>query len=758
MSEQPDDANTKASRAALVKRCLKEIQAYERTFQPWTERGKKIVDRYAGKRRRPDEPAKMNILWSNVETLIPATFARVPQPEVSRRFKDHDPTGRVAALMLERCLEYEVQQYDDYASGMRNAVKDRFLPGRGVCWVRYEPKFRQEAVQVSEDAEPGATVDVIDYECTPVDYVHWKDFGHSCARTWEELKLVWRKVYMGYDELEKRFGKDVAMGTPLDTKPSDLTAKDEAAGLGRQVSKATIYELWDKDRKEVIWLSKARETALDIKPDPLELPDFFPCPRALLASLTTDSLIPIPDFTIYQDQADELDLICSRIDGLIKALKVVGVYDASSAELRRLLDEGFANQMIPVQKWTGFTEKGGLKGAVDFLPIDQVAAALLNAYEARDQIKAQIYELTGISDIIRGQSKASETATAQELKGRYASLRLRKMQEEVAKFAAEVLKLKAHIICTKYQPETIIKMSGAEQLPEAQKDPTIILRALELLKDNPTRQFRIEITSDSLTETDEEAEKQARVEFLTATGAFIEKAVQAAQFAPELMPLLGELLMFGVRGFKVGRSIEGAFDQAMSQMAQPKPPKPNPEVELKQQELAMKQQEGAQRLQMDQARGQHEAMLATQKTNAEIARDDMKAQHQMDLENRRFAQEEQMARLKLEADISLRQADQETNALLKSSAQKADQDLRAQDLEARQAEKQGAEQIQTAIKETGEAVAAMQDAIKGLEAISKAKRKLVFNAKGDVEGIDYEGIGMRKVEMENGEITGMGAL
>lgn len=747
----------------IVKRCLREITAYEKTYQPWTERGKKINDRYAGKsRRQTGGEAQMNILWSNVETLIPAVYAREPQPEVSRRFKDQDPVGRVAALMLERCLEYEVQQYGDYSSAMRNVVKDRFLPGRGVAWVRYEPRFKQEQLQVSEDAEEGAKtpepVDVIDYECAPVDYVHWKDFGHSCARTWEEVKLVWRKVYMSRDELEKRFGKDVALGTPLDMKPSDMSDKDAQSALGRQVSKATIYELWDKEGKQAIWLSKAREKPLDVKPDPLELDDFFPCGRPLYASLTTDSLIPIPDFSIYQDQADELDLICSRIDGLIKALKVVGVYDATAVGLRRILDEGFNSQMVPVDKWTAFQEKGGLKGAMEFIPIDQVAAALLQAYEARDQIKAQIYELTGISDIIRGQSQASETATAQELKGRYASLRLRRMQSDVASFAADVLKIKAQIICGKFQPETIIKMSGAEQLPEAQKDPQIIPAALALLKDDPTRQFRIEITSDSLTETDEEAEKAARVEFLTATGAFLEKSVAAAQVAPELLPLLGELLMFGVRGFKVGRTIEGAFDQAMSRLAQPKPPQVDPKLQIEQQKLQAQQAEAQQRMAMDQAKAQQDNALATQKMQAEIARDDRKAQHQMDLETRKFTHQEQMERLKLESDISLRQAGQETEHLLKASSQKADQDLRAKDQDAKQAERQGVAQMEAAIKEGGEAIAALQEAVDSLGGLLKAKRKLVYNAAGEPEGIEYEGIGVRKVESENGEITGMGAL
>lgn len=556
-----------------LKTILREIAAYERTYKKWEGRAEKVIKRYAGETIK-NNSAQFNILWSNVETLIPAVFARVPQPEVTRRYKDKDPVGRVASLILERCLEYEVQHYDDYKASMTLAVKDRFLPGRGVCWVRYEPKFQDEQVQVSDDAEE--RVETIDYECAPVDYVHWKDFGHSCARTWEEVKLVWRKVYMSREELAERFGESVANNTPLDQSASEMTTRDEQQ---RQVPKATVYEVWSKDEGKVIWLTKGREKSLDVRDDPLGLREFWPCPKPLFATTTTDSIVPIPDFTIYQDQADELDLICQRIDGLVRALKVTGVYDASQTSLRRLLDEGTNGVMIPVDSWSVFSERGGVKGMMEMVPLDTVAGALLQLYTARDQIKAQIYEITGLSDIIRGQSDASETATAQEIKGRFASLRLKKMQEDVARFAADVLRIKAQIICKQFQPQTILLMSGAEQMGEP---PEIVFAALQLLKQDELRGFRVEITSDSMTQTDEEAEKRSCIEFLSAAGQFIEKAVQIATVAPPFMPLLGEMLMFAVRGFKVGRSIEGAFDQAMAQIMAPKPPpQPDPFMQEK---------------------------------------------------------------------------------------------------------------------------------------------------------------------------------
>lgn len=605
-----------------LKALLKEISAYERTFKRWEERAQKIVKRYTGETTKASAPT-FNILWSNVETLVPAVFARVPQPEVTRRFKDRDPVGRVASLILERALEFEVQHYDDYKNAMLNSVKDRFLGGRGVSWVRYEPRFKQEQLQISEDSEE--SFEALDYECAPVDYVHWKDFGHQCARSWEEVKIVWRKVYLSYDELVARFGEEVADGTPLDQKQME---SERSSDISKTASKATIYEVWHKGENVVVWLSKGREEPLDVREDPLGLEEFWPCPRPLYASMTTDSLIPIPDFSVYQDQADELDLIVGRIDGLIRALKVVGVYDAGQMSLRRLLDEGSNGTMIPVDSWAAFSDKGGLKGSVDFMPLDQVARALLGLYQARDQIKAQIYEISGISDLLRGESKASETATAQELKGRFASLRLRKMQEEVARFAKDLLAIKAQVICNQFSPETILQMSGAQGMNE---DPQIVMQAIELLKSENVRQFRIEITSDSLTQTDEQAEKQDRIEFLGATSQFLEKAVGAAAAAPELMPLMGELLLFAVRGFKVGRSVEGAFDAAMAQMSAPKPPQPNPaemamqaEMQVQQAKMQQEGQAAAAKLQLERERMQMDMQTEAARLEAQKIIEDMR--------------------------------------------------------------------------------------------------------------------------------------
>ena len=665
-----------------VDKWLNIISQYDNEFKKWEARSAKIVKRYRDDNRsqHTNETAKFNILWSNVQTLIPAVYAKLPKAVAARRFGDNDPVGRVAGSLIERALDFEIEHYPDFRSTMKHAVEDRFLGGRGVAWVRYEPHVRQldmpeDGLQVTEDVENEAAEgqtpegtpkpesqdytagetepqEEIEYECAPTDYVHWKDFGHSVARTWEEVTCVWRWVYMTRDALTERFGAKMAKSIPLDSGSETLATYGQST---KERTRAKICELWDKESGKVYWLSKNCPNLIDERDDPLELDQFFPCARPLYSTTTSDSLIPVPDFVIYQDQANELDILSDRIDGLVKALRIRGVYDASQPALQRLLTEGDNNTLIPVDKWMAFSEKGGLKGSIDILPIDMLASALLNCYRARDDIKGQIYEITGISDIIRGQTSASETATAQQIKGQYAGLRLRSMQEEVALFASELIRLKAQVICTKFQPQTILLYAAAGQMtPE---DQQMIPQAIQLMQDNPLRNFRIEVDADSLVQLDEQQNKKDRVEFLTAFGGLLREALPVGQSSPELIPMLVEVMKFGISGFKQAKPIEGTLDAALDQLkekqkqaaANPQPAPPNPEM----MKIQAQQQSDQMRVQADtqsaQAKMQVDIQMTQAKAQADMQVEQMKMQHAAQLEQQKLQFDGQLKNMEMQA-------------------------------------------------------------------------------------------------------------
>lgn len=612
-----------------------QLDLAKKTDEKWLERSKKIVKRYRDERDQSFHTGekKYNILWSNIRTMLPAVYAKKPEAVAERRYKDQDPVGRCASEIIQRCLQYEIDNCPDYDTGLRNAILDRLLSGRGVAWVRFEqaePLESVEEAQISDDVESE-----YNYEKSPVDYVYWEDFRHSPARTWEEVAWVARRVYLSREEGVERFGKEFEK-VPLTHQPIGIDEAKEMPDNGDSLKKAKVWEIWDKASKTAIWIAESYPYILDERADPLQLDQFFPCPKPLFATLSTDTLVPVPDFAQYQDQAYELDEITNRISMLVKACKVVGVYDASQTGVQRMLNEGVDNTLIPVDNWAAFGEKGGVKGVVDWLPLDVIVSTLNELYKAREAAKQVIYEVTGLSDIIRGASVASETATAQQIKSQYASLRLKEMQQDVALFASELLRRKAQVMCKFYRPETLVMMSGMQTSQDAQYIP----QAIQLLQ-SEYKSFRIEVASDSLVELDEAEEKASRLEFLGAASNFLKEAVPAAQQVPELAPVLGEMLLFGIRSFKAGRTLEGSFEAALQSLQQkaqqPQEPKPDPEM--------MKiQQQG----QIEQARLQLEAQktqLEQQKAEIEIQAKAQEAQLKAQLEQAKIESEAQKAAL-----------------------------------------------------------------------------------------------------------------
>tara|TARA_R110000868_G_scaffold72156_3_gene210466 strand:- start:409 stop:2628 length:2220 start_codon:yes stop_codon:yes gene_type:complete len=636
-----------------------QLSQAQASSEKWETRGKKVVKRYRDERDAIEgQRKKFNILWSNVQVLTPSLYGRPAKPEVTRRYNDQDPIGRLASVMLERVVEYEVEQFPDYDAAMKGCVEDRLLPGRGMAWVRYDPTITKvDAIPegAGEDGQITAAVpesEQVDAARSPIDYVYWLDFLHSPARTWDEVWWVARWVYMTRDEGIDRFG-DVFKNVPCD---SDEPSKDTTQKKASLDKKAKVAEIWDKRTGRVCWVAHGYPQQLDEKDDPLQLEGFFPCPRPLFATTTNGSLIPIPDFCEYEDQANELDSLTNRISMMVKAVKAVGVFNGEFKELTRLLSEGIDNKLFPVTAWAALAEKGGLKGAVDLMDITVILKALEQLYISRESVKQTIYEVMGISDILRGASNAQETLGAQQMKANFGSLRLRCSQSDVARFAADLFRLKAQIVCKFYPPELIVEMSGVMNMDEG-KDPQLLQAAIQLLKDSTIRDFHIAVSSDSLAQIDDQAEQQAAVEVTTALGGFLKEALPLVSAAPETLPLVGETLLYTVRRFRAGRALESAIEktlkalEAKAQQVAQQPPPPDPEMVKVQAQQAADQA----RLQADQQSAQIKAQMDMQVEQFKAQQAEQKMQHEAALKAQELQQADAFNRWKaqLEAETKI---------------------------------------------------------------------------------------------------------
>lgn len=648
-----------------------DFAAKDEKYRNWLTQSQKIINRYRDKRDYGDvSKRRLNILWSNVQTLMPAVYGKMPKPIVERRFMDRDPAARTASMILERVLSFQME-VGYYHRSTSKAVLDYLLPGMGQVWLRYEPTFEvdEEAYENAEIQKQERTADEVEedgdgeiyeklaYEKACIDYVHFEDFRWGSARCWSEVPWVARRVWMTRSEIAEKFYDDdmeKAKQITLDYTP-DRLRDDRGQFTDASPSffkKAEIWEIWNKPDQTVYFIAP-NTPGIVIKKEPkpvLKLETFWPCPEPLFTTQTNDTLVPVPDYVEYQDQAMELDDLTDRISKITTAIRANGVYDASVPALARLLQEGMDNKLIPVDDWAAFAEKGGSKGVIALVPMQEIIEVLIRLYEARAQVKSDLYEVTGISDIVRGQSQgAAKTATEQRIKGQFASLRLQDRQEQVATFCRSILRIQAEIISEMFSEESLMQMSGYEQImadevrravaevkpppappqqgpngepvpPEAlqqmqmvamqafqqaqqqaaeqakQKSMDEFQQALRILRSDKLRGFRVDIETDSTILADAEADKAAAVELFSGTMQGISAIAPIASAAPELVEPLGDLMMFAYRRFRVGRSMEARLEEALTKVserleAQAENPPPNPETVKAQAEMAKQEQE-----------------------------------------------------------------------------------------------------------------------------------------------------------------------
>jgi hypothetical protein len=296
---------------------------------------------------------------------------------------------------------------------------------------------------------------------------------------------------------------------------------------------------------------------------------------------TNDTSVPVPEFTMYQDQADELDRVTNRIAYLVEALKRRGVYDASVPELAQLAMAG-DNDFVPSDNFASLAQKGGLAGVFQTEDTSTVSTTLGGLYTQRTQVLQIIYEVTGISDIIRGGgTKASESATAQQLKAQYGSMRLRRRQDEIEKYIRALYRIKAELIAENYEPEILERITGIEVTDEM----------LEIMRNDKLRNYQIDVETDSTIFANEEETKRTRIEFASVFGDYLVKAIEATRAAPEITPIAFEMLKFVSGAWKIGRNFEDVIDQTEAQVMQQlqamqqQPPQPSPEEAIQQQKI-----------------------------------------------------------------------------------------------------------------------------------------------------------------------------
>lgn len=582
----------------------------EKAFEKWHDRCDNIDKIYASLERlaQPGRDKQFQMLWANIEVIKPAIYARPPNPVVVPKFKDRRPVYQAASEILERCITVAFDQIH-IAELMRQIRDDLAIIGRGTAWCRYES---------------GKGGGLYEHEKVCIDFKHRKDFLHSVSRCWYEVTWVAAASYMTRSEARERFRRYSGDAYRDAEYKVDRDAKEVGGADDRE--RAQFWEIWHKTEKRVVWVAHGCEDILDEADPHLKLQDFFPCPCPAYGTLQRGSLIPVPDPMQYKDQLDEVNALTGRIHALADALEAKGFYPSGGGELAEAIEQAIkiktpGRVLVPINNWAAF---GGSKEVIIWLPIADIAAVIKEVIALRKQVIDDIYQITGLSDIMRGETDARETLGAQNLKTQFGSSRIKDKQLEMIRIARDLVFITGEIITEKFDPATIVAMSQTQvptkriqefqiaklqgqlrqiiqqgQSPQIQQmrrqnpdqlqqtmqqaqqqasqieneikklsDKPNLDQVLEFLSDNRAKCFVLDIETDSTIMIDEKAEKESRTEFAGVLAQVLPQLAQMMAAEPQTADFCGQILKFVTAPFRAGRSLDGAIDELCEQMKQ----------------------------------------------------------------------------------------------------------------------------------------------------------------------------------------------
>lgn len=677
---------------AVARRWKLELKLADKRESAWRKKAGEIYKLYT-----PENPAtsSFNILWTNTETLRQSVYNSLPQPDARRRYQDEDPLGKSVGEVLTRALEFAQDTYD-FDAVLKGDVLSMLLPGRAVSRVRYVPDIKQiggEDSQTDDDAQESEVYEEIAWEQVICERVQWDDFRILCAaKTWDEVTAIGFRHRFTREDCIEKFGEEVGNAIKLDHADDEDVKKSGEADLFKT---SEVWEIWDKDEKEVLFICLAYDQPCKTQDDPLQLSGFFPIPRPLYAIENDQTLIPAPIYTQYEQQAKELNKISARINKLVDALKLRGIYDATLSELSELM-KGADNDLIPAQNVTALLERGGLDKAIWFMPIEQAANVLKVLYEQRETTKQVVYEITGISDIMRSASDPNETFGAQKIKTQWGTQRLQRMQKEVQRYIRDLIRLKAEIIAEKFQPETLEAMTlvklphqaevdqkkamaapqyqmqamqaqqqGQQPPPPTpqQPDPVTWEKVIDAMRNDATRSYRIDIETDSTLSATQDRDMSGMRELLGGLSQIMQGFGPAVQEGAMDVSVLKELMLAVTRRARMGSAVEDAIEK----MQQPQP----------------KADPNAGKLQAQQALEQFKSQLQDQQHQRELAAnaqaEQQSAQLAAQVEEHRQVVQAQQIQHQNELESQRAQQQMENEALLEQMRIAADERAAAQD-------------------------------------------------------------------------------
>ena len=374
-----------------------------------------------------------NIFYSNVQTLDSNLCLNDPKPDIQRRFlkkldadKLKSNTYAEVARVLSGAVEYVVDTSNVNAI-IKKDVHNTDVVGRGVAWIEYNPIIETDENGVEHISSRNIHLSSLKYDeylCSSAECeadVWWKARRHLLTR-----KDIYKRFGYSADDSELQY-------TPENSKGNDTILK-----------RGEVWEIWDKNDKKRIYIlmNHKNHDLLEMSDDPYRLESFFPCDE-LSFIRENNSIVPVPELLVYRKQALLLETICKRIAQISDALKYVVIMGSQDKSVGQDIIRAQNGDVLSIQSNDA---PGGVSSMITVVPTDPAVKTIEYLEAEKEKVKQNIYDITGISDLMRGMSDPRETAKAQQIKGLFGSLRFQDRQKCVQEHRKHIYRIIAEII------------------------------------------------------------------------------------------------------------------------------------------------------------------------------------------------------------------------------------------------------------------------------------------------------------------------
>jgi hypothetical protein len=649
------------------------------------------------------------IFWSNTQVLKSLLFSKLPKINIAQANYNNDEIARISSELIERLLNYLLKESD--AENQFEKIRDFYLvEGIGIPRIVFIPpepietkiKKKKEKPEIEDDynesedmaeeenpdMEEESIYDVDESKKSfKIEFVDYQDFLKSTEKEWSKVRWIAFRKYYSRRELIEYFGNK-GKKVPLNNKKYEYLDEEETD----LYKLCEVWEIWDRENRMCYFMTFAGDGyLLDKEKDGYNLKNFFPIPMPMGLN-DSKRLLPQPLYKQYKTHAENLSEIDERIASLIKQVKFTGVYNslAEQSDVEGIMN-GEDGEFKPLKTTSNIDDARKL---IVFKPIAEIVNAITTLRQEKISLKADIQEITGLSDIVRGYSVASETATAQQLKGNFAISRIQPLQKEVEFTIRDTIRLLAELAVEKMSMLELMEITGlkihdVEAIAEAtQKKLQITVEeakaqlkpedpqyqeklmmlsqqaqagykktmdkikedlkgfAIEyknlnkldkMLKSDKLRCVNIDIETDSTIKIDQNQEKQDRIAYITTISNMVQAMAPVVQSGVVSKDALNEFIIFASKPFKVGRNLENFLRTDEESQPTAGEMVAQKEMQLKQQEFQLKQQEIMGKLQIDQQKVDIEkAKLLNQQNEFETKLEFEDVNRQADRESKRL--------------------------------------------------------------------------------------------------------------------------